>query len=176
MLLARIMPRKDSLHLQLVLTRQRRNLDALPTAPIEFPSVITAFHTLPIKSPIGKRNSAMRTTIPHRKCSAVIRPPQHQRHLQQHRFHQTSSPYRGTPCRRIPKIPQKTRIPNPLSLLRGLQFINEIFFNRHRPSLRYRPTSNHWDSSYSNQPKADLRGNVVGDILMLVAMRFSTFH
>src|SRR6266403_1827602 len=40
MLLAGIMPGKDPLHLQLVLTGQRRNLHALPAAPIELPPMI----------------------------------------------------------------------------------------------------------------------------------------
>src|SRR6266851_3520851 len=51
-LLARIMPCKNPLHLQLVLARERWNLDALPAASIEPPSVITALHYFPVQPPV----------------------------------------------------------------------------------------------------------------------------
>ena len=72
-LLARIMPGKDPLHLQLVLARQRRNLHALPAAPVKLPPVIAALQVLPVKPPIGKRNPPVRTSIPHRKRLALDR-------------------------------------------------------------------------------------------------------
>src|SRR6201984_3726825 len=172
-LFARIMPRKDPLHLQLILAGERRNLHTLPAAPVKLPSVITAFQALAIESPVGKRYPPVRTSVPHRKCPAVICPPQHERHFEQRGLCQPSAPYLRAAHRRIPKIPQKSRIRSALSLLRGLQFINQIFFHGHCASLTYRT---HWDSSYRKAAKRHLRRTPVGDILMPVAMRFSTFH
>src|SRR6266851_5748365 len=66
-LFAGIMPRKNTLHFQLVLAGKRRNFDALPAASIESPAVITAFHHFSIEPPVRKRNPAVRTGIPYRK-------------------------------------------------------------------------------------------------------------
>src|SRR6266404_1724274 len=173
MLLAWIMPGENPLHLQLVLTSQRRNLHALPAAPVELPPVIAALHALPIKPPIGKRYAPVRTSIPKSKRRTSIRPPKHQRHFQQHRLHQLPPPYLHTPRRRIPKIPQKSRIRSALSLLRGLYVSNEIFFHRHSESLgsgrlprlaalRLRNPSTRLHLTATRQ-NAICNGNVVGD-------------
>src|SRR6202022_2641725 len=83
-LFARIMPRKNPLHLQLVLAAQRRNLHATRRASIESPSVIAALHRSAIKMPIRKRYPPVRTRIPHSKRPPLRSPTQNQRHLQQH--------------------------------------------------------------------------------------------
>jgi len=69
------MRRIDSLHLQLVVARKRRNLDALPAARFEFPPVIAALQVLPVKMPVRKWNPTVRTSVPHRKrLPSVVRP------------------------------------------------------------------------------------------------------
>src|SRR6266404_4647288 len=64
---AGIMPRKDPLHFQFVLARQRWNFDALPAARVEPPSVVAALHHFSVEPPVRKRYPPMRTRIPHRK-------------------------------------------------------------------------------------------------------------
>lgn len=109
-LFARIMPRKNPLHFQFVLAGQRRDLDALPAASLEFPPVITAFDRLPIKAPIRKRNSPVRTRISHRKRFTLSSAPQNQRHFQKHcRLQMVAGNFRASQ-RRIPEVPQKSRI------------------------------------------------------------------
>src|SRR6266705_4298747 len=65
-LFAGIMPCKNPLHFQLVLAGQGWNLDAMPAASIEPPSVIAALQHFLIQPPIRKRNPPLRTRIPHR--------------------------------------------------------------------------------------------------------------
>src|SRR5260370_1836854 len=110
MLFAREVPRKNPLHLQLVLARKRRNLNALPRASIEPPSVIAALHNFPIESPVRQRNPAMRARIPHRKRFPLGGPAQHQRHFQEHRRRQLPPANLRAPRRRVPKIPHKSGI------------------------------------------------------------------
>jgi len=109
-LFARIMPRKNALHLQFVLASQRRNLNALSAASLKFPSVITALQVLPIKSPMRKRNPAVRARIAHRKRCTLGRASQNQRHFQQHRRRQSVPGNFRASHRRIPKIPKKSGI------------------------------------------------------------------
>ena len=53
--------------ISICLARQRRNLRALPAAPIKLPAVIAALHIVPIKASIRERNAAVRTRIAHGK-------------------------------------------------------------------------------------------------------------
>src|ERR1700675_2027972 len=166
---ARIVPRKNPFHFQFVLAGQRRNLHALSAAPIKSPPVITALQILPVKSPVRKRYPPVRTSIPHRKRRALIRPPQYQRHLQQHRLDQPPAPYFHAPRRWIPKFPQKSRVTRAFRLLRRLQIVHEIFFGRHLKSFPADPASLgalSVASSYSNQPRVDLQEPRLGDILV----------
>ena len=110
LLFTRIMPRKNPLHLQLILRTQRRNLHAPRRASIKPPPVITALHRRAIKVPIRKRNPPVRTRIPHSKSPPLQSPPQNQWHLQQHSRNQSVPANRRTPRRRIPKIPKKPSI------------------------------------------------------------------
>src|ERR1700739_715383 len=152
------MPGKDPLHFQLVLAGERRNLHTLPAASVKLPSVIAAFQVLAIESPVGKRYPPMRAGVPQRKSPAAIGPPQHQRHLEQRGLCQSSAPYLRAARGRIPKIPQKSRIRSALSLLRGLQFIDEIFFHGHlRKPYLGAAASNNWDLSYRKAATRHLR-------------------
>src|SRR5260370_2040797 len=123
-LFARIMPRENALHLQLVLRSQRRNLHATRRASIEPPPVITAFHSRTIKVTVRKRYPAMRTRIPHSKRLALRSPPHNQRHLQQHSRNQLVAATLPTPHRRIPKIPEKPSI------------VTRLLLHRHAISLQ----------------------------------------
>jgi peptide chain release factor 1 len=104
------MPRKNALHLQLVLASQRRNLNATPRACFKFPSVITALQRLPIKTPIGERNPTVRTRIAHRKRCTLGCAPQNQRHFQQHRLCQPIPGNFRASQSRIPEIPKKSGV------------------------------------------------------------------
>ena len=109
-LFARIVPRKNPLHFQLILRSQRRNLHATRRASIKPPPVVTALNGAPIKVPVGQRYPPVRTRIPHGKRPPLRSPPQNQRHLQQHSRNQPPPAYRRAPHRRIPKIPKKPSI------------------------------------------------------------------
>ncbi len=109
-LFARIMPRKNALHFQFVLASQRWNFHALPAACFKSPSVIAALERFPVESSIRKWNAPVRTRITHRKRRTLGSPPQHERHLEQHRRCQPLAGNFRAPQSRIPKIPQKTTI------------------------------------------------------------------
>jgi hypothetical protein len=104
---ARIMPRKNALHFQFVLASQRRNFDAASAASLKFPPVITALHRLPVKSPVRKRNSPVRTRIAHRKRFPFGCASQNQRHFKQHRGRKLVARDFRASQRRIPKVPKK---------------------------------------------------------------------
>jgi len=114
------MPSKNALHFQFVLTRKRRNLDALPATRIEPPSVVAALHHYSVEPPIRQRYPPVRARIPHRKRFPLGGSAKHQRHLQEHCRHELLPRNLGAPHRRIPKIPQKFRIRLRRSLLRRL--------------------------------------------------------
>src|SRR5882724_496457 len=119
-LLAGIMPGKNPLHFQLILARKRRNLQALSRASIEPPSVIAALHHFPIQPPIRKRYPPVRARVPHRKHFPFGGSAKHQRHFQEHRRNKFLSGDLRAPHRRLPKIPQESRIRLRRTLLRRL--------------------------------------------------------
>src|SRR5260370_1075360 len=64
---AGIVPRENALYFQFVLARQRRNFHASCRARLKSPSMIAAFHRLPVKVPIRKRHPSVCARISHRK-------------------------------------------------------------------------------------------------------------
>src|SRR5258706_15615956 len=114
------MPSKNALHFQLVLTRKRRNLNALPAASIKPPPVITTLPHVPIQPPIRQRYPPVRARIPHRKRFPLGGSAEHQRHFQQHPRHEPLPPKLRAPHPRLPENPQKTRLPLSPSFLRYL--------------------------------------------------------
>ena len=154
---ARIVPRKNPLHFQLVLSRQRRNLHALPAASIESPSVVAALHHFPVKPPIRQRYPPVRTRIPHRKRLSFGGSAKHQRHFQQHRCNELLPANLRTPQRRIPEIPQKSSIRLRRSFLRRIgihpHHRSHRFAHRRRRIVVYRSQrSNHREVRELSEP------------------------
>jgi len=101
-LLARKSTRINLRRVQRLMTRQRRNLPALPTARLKPPPVILACHRLPIEPPSRKRDPSMRTKISHRKQLPTRLPPQQQRNPQQQSLRRLAFPQLTGTQRRIP--------------------------------------------------------------------------
>ena len=94
--------RKNLRRVQRLMTRQRRNLLALPTARLKLPAVVFASHRLPIEPPRRQRNPPMRTEITHRKQPSPRLPPQQQRDPKQQRLRRLALPQVSNTQRRIP--------------------------------------------------------------------------
>jgi hypothetical protein len=101
-LLTRKRPRKNLRRIQRLMTRQRRNLSALPRTRLKPPPMILASHRLPIEPPRRQRNPPVRTKIPHRKQLSIILPSHQQRHSQQHRLRRLPRTQLTHAHRRIP--------------------------------------------------------------------------
>ncbi|MCU1252896.1 MAG: hypothetical protein JWQ49_5925 [Edaphobacter sp.] len=101
-LLTRKRPCKNLRRVQRLMTRQRRNLLAPPTARLKPPPMILTSHRLPIEPTRRQRNPAMGTKIPHSKQLPIIPPPYQQRHTQQHRLRRLLRPQLPDAHRRIP--------------------------------------------------------------------------